>query len=134
MTQPYRVLVSDALSEAGLAPLVGRPEIDIDQKTDLTPAQLLTEIGAYDGLFHDHGEAMTQWYVTNDALIYNGNLAVTEAGSNLIDFRESIARARTQITEETVIDCFTQSARWRTDTGRTGAERGTSRSNKECVG
>ena len=50
MTQPYRVLVSDALSEAGLAPLVGRPEIDIDQKTDLTPAQLLTEIGAYDAL------------------------------------------------------------------------------------
>ena len=48
MTQPYRVLVSDALSEAGLAPLVGRPEIEIDQKTDLTPAQLLTEIGSYE--------------------------------------------------------------------------------------
>ncbi|MCB9512776.1 MAG: T9SS type A sorting domain-containing protein [Candidatus Latescibacteria bacterium] len=44
------------------------------------------EIGAYDGLFHDHGEAMTQWYVTNDALIYTGNLAVTEAGSNLISY------------------------------------------------
>jgi len=43
-------------------------------------------MGAYDGLFHDHGEAMTQWYVTNDALIFCGNLAVTEAGSSLTSY------------------------------------------------
>jgi len=36
-------------------------------------------LGAYDGVFHDHGEAMTQWYVTNDALIFCGNIAVMEA-------------------------------------------------------
>lgn len=43
-------------------------------------------MGAYDGLFHDHGEAMTQWYVTNDALIFCGNLAVTESGSSLTTY------------------------------------------------
>ena len=45
-----------------------------------------TGMGAYDGLFHDHGEAMTQWYVVNDALIFCGNLAVTEAGSSLTSY------------------------------------------------
>ncbi len=42
-----------------------------------------TGLGTYDGLFHDHGEAMTQWYVTNDAIIFSGNLAVSESGSGL---------------------------------------------------
>lgn len=41
-----------------------------------------TGLGAYDGLFHDHGEAAAQWYVTNDALIFAGNLAVMESGSS----------------------------------------------------
>jgi len=45
-----------------------------------------TGLGAYDGLFHDHGEAMTQWYVVNDAIIFCGNLAVTEAGSSLTSY------------------------------------------------
>jgi subtilisin-like proprotein convertase family protein len=45
-----------------------------------------TGIGAYDGLFHDHGEAEHLWYVTNDALIFSGNLAVTEAGSSRITY------------------------------------------------
>ncbi|MBT7311359.1 hypothetical protein HN843_06310, partial [bacterium] len=40
-----------------------------------------TGTGAYDGVFHDHGESMSQWYVTNDALVFSGNLAVQEAGS-----------------------------------------------------
>ncbi len=35
-----------------------------------------TGLGAYDGVFHDHGEAATLWYVTNDAIIIAGNLAV----------------------------------------------------------
>ncbi len=43
-------------------------------------------LGAYDGVFHDHGEAMTQWYVTNDALIFSGNIAVMEAGSGMIGY------------------------------------------------
>lgn len=42
--------------------------------------------GAYDGLFHDHGEDMDHWYVVNDALIFSGNLAVMESGSNLTTY------------------------------------------------
>jgi hypothetical protein len=42
--------------------------------------------GAYDGLFHDHGEPMSQWFVTADSLVYAGNLAVTEAGSERIAY------------------------------------------------
>ena len=40
-----------------------------------------TGIGAYDGVFHDHGEADHLWYVTNDAVVFSGNLAVMESGS-----------------------------------------------------
>ncbi len=42
-----------------------------------------TGVGAYDGLFHENGE---DWYVTNDALIFSGNLAVMEAGSSRIEY------------------------------------------------
>lgn len=45
-----------------------------------------TEMGAYDGLFHDHGEDPAQWYVTNDAILFSGNLAVMEAGSSLTTY------------------------------------------------
>ncbi|MCP4545978.1 MAG: T9SS type A sorting domain-containing protein, partial [bacterium] len=41
-----------------------------------------TGLGAYDGIFHDHGEAMTQWYITNDAIIFSGNLAVSQSGNS----------------------------------------------------
>ena len=43
-------------------------------------------LGAYDGIFHDHGEAMDQWYVTNDAIVFCGNLAVTQSGSSLTSY------------------------------------------------
>ncbi len=45
-----------------------------------------TGIGSYDGLFHDHGEPMDNWYVCNDAIIFSGNLAVMESGSSLITY------------------------------------------------
>jgi len=45
-----------------------------------------SEQGAYDGIFHDHGENMDRWYVTNDAIIFCGNLAVTESGSSLTTY------------------------------------------------
>jgi len=41
-----------------------------------------TGIGAYDGVFHDHGEPAPQHYVTNDAIVFCGNMTVTEAGSS----------------------------------------------------
>lgn len=40
-----------------------------------------TTLGAYDGVFHDHGEAMTDWYVTNSAIIFAGNMAVSASTS-----------------------------------------------------
>jgi len=43
-------------------------------------------LGAYDGIFHDHGEAMDQWYVTNDAIVFCGNLAVVQSGSSRINY------------------------------------------------
>jgi hypothetical protein len=45
-----------------------------------------TSYGAYDGLFHDHGEAEHLWYVTNDAIVFCGNLAVMESGSGLTTY------------------------------------------------
>ncbi|MCK4764141.1 MAG: PKD domain-containing protein [Candidatus Aminicenantes bacterium] len=45
-----------------------------------------TGTGAYDGAFHDHGETVNLHYTTNAAIIFAGNMAVTEAGSNLIDY------------------------------------------------
>ena len=45
-----------------------------------------TGLGAYDRTFHDHGEPEQEWYVTQDAMIYAGNLAVTESGSSLIQY------------------------------------------------
>lgn len=45
-----------------------------------------TSLGAYDGVFHDHGEAEHLWYVTNGALVFCGNLAVTESGSSRTEY------------------------------------------------
>ena len=45
-----------------------------------------TGIGAYDGAFHDHGEDDSLHYITNGALIFAGNMAVTEAGSSRIAY------------------------------------------------
>ena len=45
-----------------------------------------TGIGAYDGTFHDHGEAASLHYTTNGAMVFAGNMAVTEAGSSRTDY------------------------------------------------
>ncbi len=50
MSTPYKVLVSDALPESGLAPLRTAPNIELDVITDLTPQQLLAQIPQYDAL------------------------------------------------------------------------------------
>ena len=39
------------------------------------------KLGAYDRLFHDHGEAQEDWYITQDQVLQGGNLAVTQSGS-----------------------------------------------------
>ena len=40
-------------------------------------------LGVYDRLFHDHGEPLDEWYVTQGQVSPAGNLAVTQAGSSL---------------------------------------------------
>ncbi|MCD4698535.1 MAG: hypothetical protein K8S16_20090, partial [Bacteroidales bacterium] len=39
-------------------------------------------LGAYDRTFHDHGEPLSEWYVTQGQMPSAGNLAVTQAGSS----------------------------------------------------
>ncbi len=50
MATPYRVLVSDSLSDSGLKPLRAAPGIAVDVQTNLSPEQLLVVIGDYDAL------------------------------------------------------------------------------------
>lgn len=50
MTTPYKVLVSDALPESGLAPLRKAENVQLDVKTSLTPQQLKAIIPEYDAL------------------------------------------------------------------------------------
>ncbi|MCD4694679.1 MAG: T9SS type A sorting domain-containing protein [Bacteroidales bacterium] len=38
-------------------------------------------LGAYDRTFHDHGEPLEEWYVTQGQMTPAGNLAVTQSGS-----------------------------------------------------
>lgn len=39
-------------------------------------------LGAYDRMFHTHGEAFSDWYVSAGSIIYGGNLAVESASSS----------------------------------------------------
>ena len=41
-----------------------------------------TSPGAFDRLFHTHGEDITEWYTTLGQIIFAGNLAVMESGSS----------------------------------------------------
>lgn len=45
-----------------------------------------TSLGNYDRLFHDHGEAFTDWYTTMDQMIFAGNLAVTEGSPSMTEY------------------------------------------------
>ena len=46
----YRVLVSDPISEKGVAALRSTPELTVDVNTGLQPEELLAIIGEYHGL------------------------------------------------------------------------------------
>ncbi len=50
------------------------------------PTYEQTGLGAYDGVFHDHDEPVNQHYVANAAIIFCGNLAVTESGSDHTEY------------------------------------------------
>ena len=45
------------------------------------PTYLTTELGAYDRLFHTHGEPASDWYFTMGQVNYAGNLAVSASTS-----------------------------------------------------
>lgn len=47
-----------------------------------TPTYAGTSLGAYDRIFHDHGEPYSEWYETNGQIIAAGNLAVSASTSN----------------------------------------------------
>ncbi|MBU1983250.1 hypothetical protein KJ815_02455, partial [bacterium] len=50
------------------------------------PTYSATQRGAYDGMFHDHGETFANWYTTQYGVIMAGNLAVTQSGSSRINY------------------------------------------------
>ncbi len=52
--------------------------VGVGQITEDPPPYEETSLGAYDRMFHDHGEDFGEWYVTQDEMIFAGNLAVTE--------------------------------------------------------
>ncbi|MBN2175613.1 MAG: choice-of-anchor D domain-containing protein [Bacteroidales bacterium] len=47
------------------------------------PTYYSSHLGAYDRTFHDHGESLSEWYITQGQMPSAGNLAVTQAGSSL---------------------------------------------------
>ncbi|MDD5696006.1 MAG: C25 family cysteine peptidase, partial [Bacteroidales bacterium] len=50
------------------------------------PSYEETSLGAYDRMFHDHGEPTADWYTTQGQMIYAGNLAVTEGSPGMAEY------------------------------------------------
>jgi hypothetical protein len=50
------------------------------------PSYEETTLGAYDRMFHDHGEPVADWYTTQDQMIFAGNLAVTEGAPGSAEY------------------------------------------------
>jgi len=48
----------------------------------VNPSYDANALGAYDRLFHTHGEAFEEWYVTQAQIMFAGNLAVAELSSS----------------------------------------------------
>ncbi len=53
------------------------------EPVNLNPTYLPDHTGAYDGAFHDMGEPLEQWYITQGQMVQAGNMAVTQAGSSM---------------------------------------------------
>ena len=47
------------------------------------PSYDASNLGMYDKLFHQHGEALSKWYPYMGSMIYAGNMAVQSSSSNL---------------------------------------------------
>lgn len=61
----------DFIWAVGNGPIVANPTYDN------------TGLGAYDRIFHDHGEPRSEWYSTMGQMVFAGNLAVQESNSGL---------------------------------------------------
>ncbi|MGB2938654.1 MAG: phosphoglycerate dehydrogenase [Phycisphaerae bacterium] len=71
-----KILVSDKLADEGIEILKAEPGFEVDVRTDLTPDQLKSEIGKYDGIVIRSGTKLTA-----DVLAEPGNLkAIARAG------------------------------------------------------
>jgi hypothetical protein len=49
----------------------------------LNPVYDASKLGAYDRTFHDHGEPLAEWYVTQGQMIPAGNFAVSQSNSGM---------------------------------------------------
>ncbi len=49
----------------------------------VNPEYNATSLGAYDRTFHDHGEGFQDWFMTQDQMVFAGNLAVTQGSSSM---------------------------------------------------
>ncbi len=54
--------------------------------TEVPPAYEETGPGAFDGLFHTHGEVFAEWYTTQSQVIFTGNMAVTEGSPGMAQY------------------------------------------------
>ncbi|MBM3437188.1 MAG: Gingipain R, partial [Bacteroidetes bacterium] len=50
------------------------------------PPYNASSLGAYDRTFHDHGEPLAEWYITQGQMPSAGNLAVSQSGSSLATY------------------------------------------------
>lgn len=50
------------------------------------PAYSASSLGAYDAMFHTHGEAYSDWATTTGETIYAGNMAVQQSGSSRTNY------------------------------------------------
>jgi hypothetical protein len=52
----------------------------------VNPTYDAANLGSYDRTFHDHGEANSEWYASQDQMIFAGNLAVSQSGSSSAEY------------------------------------------------
>ncbi|MEA3446979.1 MAG: C25 family cysteine peptidase, partial [Bacteroidota bacterium] len=65
---------------------VGIPSLGITQANANQHTYSNTDLGAYDGIWHENGEAYSDWHYTARQIIHMGNLSVTASGSSLTDY------------------------------------------------
>lgn len=67
----HKVIVTDAISKTGLRALIGNPNFEVVQKTDLSPAELIDEIKDYEALI-----VRSQTKVTREVIAAGDNLKI----------------------------------------------------------